>query len=320
VAADNSVPPAALDALARLQQPPITQRFFRIVREFWIDRVLIAAVMTAGTVTLALVPIPLWIKLMVPLSSFPLLYLVYEYMVREEGVHAIGKGIPAVARAIGDLLPVRVVTFGHSHRPRLQPLRGGLTFVDTGTWAPVTRMDDRRRVPGYRNYLVASFDGDRAEVRLECWDPVRPKVRVARGKDDWAACQSIRRAVFIHEQGVTEQEEWDGMDGHCTHFLAFAGYRSPAGTARLRTTLDGMAHAERVAVVRAWRRQGVGRALMEALEAEARARGCHEVVLHAQAHAVPFYKGMGYVTEGEEFVECRIRHRAMRKAVSTKTD
>jgi predicted GNAT family N-acyltransferase len=221
-----------------------------------------------------------------------------------------------VARAIGELLPVRVVAFGHAHRPRVEPLRGGLTFVDTGTWAPVTRMDDQRRVPGYRNYLVASFDEDHASVRLQCWDPVRPKVRVARGRVDWALCQAVRRSVFIREQSVRESEEWDGLDAASTHFLAFAGYRSVAGTARLRITPQGEARAERVAVVPAWRRQGVGRALMDAIEAEVRARGHDTLVLHAQVRAVPFYESIGYVAEGDEFEDARIPHRAMRKGVA----
>jgi predicted GNAT family N-acyltransferase len=142
---------------------------------------------------------------------------------------------------------------------------------------------------------------------------VRAKVRVARGREDWTACQAIRRAVFVHEQGVTEAEEWDGLDAQSTQFLAFAGYRSVAGTARLRTGLDGVARAERVAVVPAWRGQGIGRALMEALEAEARARGCREVLLHAQVRVAPFYAGLGYAAQGEVFEDARIPHQAMRK-------
>jgi GNAT superfamily N-acetyltransferase len=299
VARDNDVPPAALESLSRLQQPPITQRFFRIIREFWIDRVVIALVMTGGTVALALVPIPLWIKLMVPLSSFPLLYLVYEFLIREEGVHAIGSGIPAVARQIGDVLPVRVVTFGHSHRPRLVPLRGGLTFVDTGTWAPITKMDDRRRTPGYRNYLVAAFDGDRTVVRLECWDPVRPKVRVARGKADRALCRSVRRAAFVEDPGEASGETRTSTDAAVTHFLAFVAYRVAAGTATLRDLGDGVGRIDLLAVVPTRRRLGVGRALAGAVEAEARGRCLREIVVNVPIDAVPFFEAVGYEPGGE---------------------
>ena len=63
-----------IQALGQLHSKPITQRVYRIVREFWLDRLMIAGLMVGGTVALALVPIPLWIKLMVPLSSFPLLF------------------------------------------------------------------------------------------------------------------------------------------------------------------------------------------------------------------------------------------------------
>jgi len=314
VAARNGVTPGTMAALARLQKTPITQRFFRIVREFWIDRLLMAFLMAGGTVALALVPIPLWIKLMVPLACFPLLYFVYEWLVREEGVHAIGKEIPAVARAIGDLLPVRVVTLGHSHVPRLVPLRGGLVFVDTGTWAPNMSLDDRRRKPGYRNFLAVAFDGARVDVRFECWDPVRPTVRRADRPGDLDQCHAVRRAVFVEEQRVPEAEEWDGKDGDCTHFLAFAGFRTLAGTARLR--VDGAtARAQRLAVLPPWRGHGVGRRLMDAVEAEAAARGCREVLADAQVQALPFYESLGYVAGCEVFLDAGIPHRRVRKSL-----
>lgn len=65
---------------------------------------------------------------------------------------------------------MRVVTFGHTHKPRVIPLDGGLSFVDTGTWAPIMRkLEDDRLVPGYRNYLVADFTTDEPKVELLCW-------------------------------------------------------------------------------------------------------------------------------------------------------
>ncbi|HAZ62117.1 MAG TPA: drug:proton antiporter, partial [Armatimonadetes bacterium] len=70
----------------------------------------------------------------------------------------------------------------------------------------------------------------------------------------------LRRAVFVLEQGVSEAEEWDGLDGECRHWLAWAEDRA-VGTARLRVTGD-VACVQRVAVAADWRRRGVGRALM----------------------------------------------------------
>jgi len=148
-----------LEKLGSLHRTPITNRVYRIMREFWIDRLAIALLMIGGTITLALVPIPLWIKLMVPLSSFPLLIFLYEYAARGESIFTVSEQLPEYARKVADTLPVKLVCFGHTHIPRLIPLDKGLVFVDTGAWAPVT--DSRKPgqlAPGYRNYLLVMFD------------------------------------------------------------------------------------------------------------------------------------------------------------------
>jgi len=74
--------------------------------------------------------------------------------------------------------------------------------------------------------------------------------------------------------------------------------------------------AERVAVRRPFRGAGVGRALMRALEDEARALGRRELVLNAQLPVVAFYERLGYRAEGPEFLEAGIPHRAMRKPLT----
>ena len=158
-------------ALDRLCRPPITNRFYRILREFWLDRVAIGAFMAGGTVALALVPIPLWIKLMVPLTGFPLFFFIYEYLARGGSIFTTEKEIPKFARRVSEMLPVRIVTFGHTHVPRLLPLSRGVCFVDTGVWAPVFRKEDRTKLArGRRNYLVANFDaGNGVSVRFDSW-------------------------------------------------------------------------------------------------------------------------------------------------------
>ena len=131
--------------------------------------------------------------------------------------------------------------------------------------------------------------------------------------DALATCQAIRRTVFVEGQGVPEALEIDGLDPDCTQFLARAGDR-PVGTARLRE-LGGRAKAERVAVLAGHRRDGAGRALMQALEAEARRRGHRELVLNAQVEVLPFYERLGYTVCGAGFEEAGIPHRPMRKAL-----
>ncbi len=159
-----------LGRLEALQRPPITARFFGIVRELWIDRVFFLVVLSGATVALALVPIPLWIKLMVPLSVFPLVYLLYEEIVQGETIFTIEHRFPEYARAIGNILPVKVVTFGHTHKPRLIPLDAGLVFADTGTWAPIMHgLEDGRLVAGHRNYLIVDFRESNPAIELGCW-------------------------------------------------------------------------------------------------------------------------------------------------------
>ena len=126
-------------------------------------------------------------------------------------------------------------------------------------------------------------------------------------------CHEIRRRVFIVEQDVRVAEEIDGLDGECVHFLAERDGIA-LGTARLRSEGD-VAKVERVAVLAEHRGRGIGRALMVEIEGAALARGYRELLLGAQLRAIPFYESLGYVVEGDEYLDARIRHRWMRKTL-----
>lgn len=128
--------------------------------------------------------------------------------------------------------------------------------------------------------------------------------------DQLPICHQSRRVGGREEQRVPEADEVDGRDPGCEHFLAYLD-GAPVGTARLRITEDGHAKAERVAVLGAHRGRGVGHALMNALEARARALGHAEVVLSAQVDAIPFYLARGYEPYGPEFMDAGIPHRKM---------
>ena len=108
--------------LDRLKRSPITNRVYRMVREFWIDRVILSAALAGTTLILALVPIPMWIKFMLPLSTFPLLFVIYEWFAYGETVHTFSNHAVDYAREIGSLVDAKVVTFGHSHKPEVIPL------------------------------------------------------------------------------------------------------------------------------------------------------------------------------------------------------
>ena len=116
----------------------------------------------------------------------------------------------------------------------------------------------------------------------------------------------IRRVVFIDEQQVPQEEEWDGLDSQCLHFLAMLK-GEPVGTARLLP--DG--HIGRVAVLEHARGLGIGYQLMEAAIQAARDAGHARAVLSAQLHALAFYEQLGFVAHGDVFMDAGIPHREM---------
>jgi hypothetical protein len=160
-----------VQALGQLQRRPIASRMYRMLRELWLDRVIIALIMIGGTVALALVPIPLWIKLMVPLTAFPLLFLIYERLAQGESIFTIETENPRRALAIARVLPARIIVFGHTHKPRLIPLGRGVSFADTGTWAPVmdAGVGALKLAPGLRNYLQVTTHQQEVRFSLESW-------------------------------------------------------------------------------------------------------------------------------------------------------
>jgi predicted GNAT family N-acyltransferase len=122
--------------------------------------------------------------------------------------------------------------------------------------------------------------------------------------------QRIRFAVFVEEQRVPAEIEMDEMDALCLHALAFHENLA-VGTGRLLP--DG--HIGRMAVMKPWRRRGVGAALLRSLVEAARRRGDAEVQLSAQVHALGFYRAHGFTAHGEVYEEAGIAHQAMRLAL-----
>lgn len=141
------------------------------------------------------------------------------------------------------------------------------------------------------------------------------EVRTADWPGDAATIMAIRRAVFVEEQGVPAEIEWDGRDADCEHALALVN-REPVGTGRLMPT----GKVGRLAVLATSRRHGIGSRLLRHLVDLARSRGLREAYLHAQVYAIPFYLAHGFVAEGPEFLEAGITHRRMRLALAEDTD
>ena len=132
-------------------------------------------------------------------------------------------------------------------------------------------------------------------------------IREAHWPEDEELLRSIRNRVFIQEQGVPAELEWDGRDESCVHVLAHEPHGEAVGTARM--TRDG--HIGRMAVLPAWRFKGAGSALLDALLQHARSRGLSQVYLNAQTYAVGFYQRFGFRPEGPVFREAGIPHRRM---------
>lgn len=135
------------------------------------------------------------------------------------------------------------------------------------------------------------------------------RVRMADWEREREAMRAIRTSVFIHEQRVPEDIEWDDKDPLCVHVLALDEDGAPIGTGRLAP--DGK--VGRMAVLTEWRGRGVGAAILEFLVSSARERGIKECYMNAQSHAVEFYRQHGFGTYDAEFLEAGIPHRRMKR-------
>ena len=119
----------------------------------------------------------------------------------------------------------------------------------------------------------------------------------------------IRFTVFVEEQRVPIEIEWDDQDATSLHALAYSDAGDAIATGRLLP--DG--HIGRMAVLKESRGKGVGGAILERLISVARKRGDQQIELFAQTHALAFYRAYGFVEHGEVFEEAGIPHQAMRK-------
>ena len=137
----------------------------------------------------------------------------------------------------------------------------------------------------------------KVEVRLVNWQSHRVELL------------SVRQEVFVVEQKVPAEEEIDDLDPIAAHFLAVDSNGLAIGTARVIP--DG--HIGRVAVLKDWRGQGVGRVLTEATIEYLRSKSFEEARLNSQVQVVEFYEKLGFKSHGEVFYECEIPHLAMCK-------
>jgi predicted GNAT family N-acyltransferase len=138
------------------------------------------------------------------------------------------------------------------------------------------------------------------------------QVVISNYDEQYDAIRAVRTQVFLVEQHIPPELEYDDDDLTCLHAVAWEGAQ-PVGTARLDVRQDG--RVGRVAVIKAYRRRGIGSMLMRALEAEATRAGLSRIWFHSQLSAVPFYRSLGYELFGEEYMEANIPHRSMEKSL-----
>jgi len=132
-------------------------------------------------------------------------------------------------------------------------------------------------------------------------------VKLTRWDKDQENLSQVRRSVFIGEQQVPEELEWDEFDNISIHVLVTDKNNQTIATGRMKP--DG--HIGRMAVSKNYRKTGIGSAILKALIKEAINRHLNSVYLHAQTTAIPFYEKHGFKISSEEFMDAGIPHKSM---------
>jgi predicted GNAT family N-acyltransferase len=141
-------------------------------------------------------------------------------------------------------------------------------------------------------------------------------VRFASSSADRDAAYELRRAVFETEQNIPRPLDRDPFDNDAFHVVAVDGAGACIGTGRLVRVDNRTAQVGRQATAAAWRKRGVGAAVLDALERMATLRGFRELVVFSQLPAESFYRGRGFAREGETFLDQGVPHVVMRKVLA----
>ncbi len=162
-----------------------------------------------------------------------------------------------------------------------------------------------RPVPAVLHEILAAY---------EAGEPMR-EVATGGWEQLGEGAGAVRFKVFVEEQRIPKELEWDEHDATAVHAVARNRMGLVIATGRLVPEAPGLGRIGRMAVHRALRSGGHGAAVLRALEAAAKARGDSAVSLHAQRSAEAFYTRLGYLPHGEPFEEAGIPHIEMRRAL-----
>ncbi len=157
-------------------------------------------------------------------------------------------------------------------------------------------------VPQSLRSVFDAFESDQAMVnlRLGTWAELK------------ADAQPLRTAVFVEEQKVPAELEYDEADATAIHAVAYNRFHQALATGRLLDHAPGVGRIGRMAVDASMRSNGLGRQVLDALVSAAESR-YDSVVLHAQTAAADFYRRAGFVAQGAVFEEAGIAHIEMVK-------
>ena len=133
------------------------------------------------------------------------------------------------------------------------------------------------------------------------------KIRAGRWDELQNDAKLIREQVFIQEQQIAVEDEWDAEDAVSVHFVVY-DQDQPIATARLLKNNS----VGRVAVLKSHRGLGIGKLLMQQIIQQAKHQQREFLKLSSQVHAIQFYAGLGFNVEGEQYLDCGIPHIDMR--------
>ncbi len=148
----------------------------------------------------------------------------------------------------------------------------------------------------------------------EAWEPMA-QIQLGTWRELGSLASKVRTEVFVDEQRIPVEMEWDETDETAVHALARNRLGLPVATGRLLQHAHGVSRIGRMAVNRALRGSNLGRDVLRALTKAATGRGDHEVLLHAQRNAEGFYARLGFLPRGEPFEEAGIVHIEMYHAL-----
>ena len=137
------------------------------------------------------------------------------------------------------------------------------------------------------------------------------KVKHVKNNIELEIAYKIRMEVFVKEQGIPIDMEFDEYDNIAIHILAYDN-ENPVGCGRIRF-FDDYAKLERIAILKNSRNNGFGKIICDELISIAVEKNIDRIILHSECSALKFYEKLGFVSEGEVFEEVGIDHISMVK-------